>query len=79
MKRYETLIYVVQYFEGRLHEVEEEREVAIQQAVESALSLKLRKMHTRYEKVESESKDLREVTFYYLSYVRFAIDYVLQS
>lgn len=50
-----------QYYEGRLTELEEERELTVQQAVEAAVSLKLRKLQTRFEKSERESRDLQEV------------------
>lgn len=56
-----------QYYEGRLTELEEERELTVQQAVEAAVSLKLRKLQTRFEKGERESRDLQEVHSHLLS------------
>lgn len=50
-----------QYYEGRLTELEEERELTVQQAVEAAVSLKLRKLQVRFEKGERESRDLQEL------------------
>lgn len=56
-----------QYYEGRLTELEEERELTVQQAVEAAVSLKLRKLQARFEKGERESRDLQEVQLHLLS------------
>jgi BRCA1-associated protein len=55
-----------QYYEGRLTELEEERELTVQQAVEAAVSLKLRKLQVRFEKGERESRDLQEVQLHLL-------------
>lgn len=51
----------VQHFEGKIAEMEEERALAIQQAVDESVNLKLRKLQTRLESMEKESRDLREV------------------
>lgn len=56
-----------QYYEGRLTELEEEKELTVQQAVEAAVSLKLRKLQVRFEKGERESRDLQEVQLHLLS------------
>jgi BRCA1-associated protein len=49
------------YYEGRLAEMEEDREAAIQHAVEGVLNHKMRKLQARCEKVEMENRDLKEV------------------
>jgi hypothetical protein len=51
----------MQYYEGRLAEMEEDREAAIQHAVEGVLNHKMRKLQARCEKVEMENRDLKEV------------------
>jgi len=43
--------------------MEEEKAIAVQQAVDESVSLKLRKLHVRLENMEKESRDLREVNF----------------
>jgi BRCA1-associated protein len=49
------------YYEGRLAEMEEDREAAIQHAVEGVLNHKMRKLQARCEKVEMENRDLKEL------------------
>lgn len=45
-------------------EMEEEKALAIQQAVDESVSLKMRKLQVRLENMEKESRDLREVRFF---------------
>ena len=56
----------MQYYEGKISEMEEERALAIQQAVDDSVSLKLRKLQARLENMEKESRDLREVHFLFM-------------
>jgi hypothetical protein len=56
----------VQYYEGKITEMEEEIALAVQQAVDESVSLKLRKLQTRLENMEKESRDLREVHFLFV-------------
>lgn len=42
-------------------EMEEEKALAIQQAVDESVSLKMRKLQVRLENMEKETRDLREV------------------
>jgi BRCA1-associated protein len=50
-----------QYYEGKIVEMEEEKALAIQQAVDESVSLKMRKLQVRLENMEKETRDLREL------------------
>lgn len=62
---------LVQYYEGRITEMEEERALAVQQAVDESVSLKLKKLQVRLEKMEKENQDLKEVPFTYILELTF--------
>lgn len=67
----EYIIGAWQYYEGKIAEMEEERALAVQQAVDESVSFKLRKVQARLENMEKENRDLREVCTFLDHYICF--------